>query len=295
VSKKRKIDDVQGGGVAPETRSSLENDVTIGSLSSANSMAILSSQIDTASRNNIDEKESAMDVVLPNTQETSSSTAAERTDYSTSQSSLPYLESRSSVNTVTAEQSLPTPPSSQISIKEVRFQKLSTCTRADQSQRAEKLRFGLRLARYKVETNQIHIPFHDLNLAIPFRQDIKKNKDGSRMLLSSPPLLESPCTTTSHPRGLLSAPGLVPTAYLTCPAGNDFIPSSPPDSAGPARREEDRGEEHQFATPLAPRTKAPAQLSSPPDSQSRGAEKLTSSVVKGRAAASGLLELMHTG
>jgi hypothetical protein len=170
------------------------------------------------------------------------------------------------------------------------------------------LRIRLKLAMYKVKTNQIHVPMSELrflpceSVSSVLKPDIPATSSAPKTL---PPQQTRP---RSNPK-LLPAPVLVPTAYSARRITEPYIPSSPPCSApnsdiDTAESEEDS--EKDFTTPTAPKDTEslhpPVQLSSPPGSEKRIANtsricdakaSLTSSVVKGRAA-NGLLELMQT-
>ncbi|KAI9814149.1 MAG: hypothetical protein M1832_005960 [Thelocarpon impressellum] len=140
---------------------------------------------------------------------------------------------------------------------------------------AETLQLRLRVAMFKVQTDQVAVPLGDLKLLRRSETTVKDNVADA----ASP--RQEPGRRLLPPLSLAPAPRRAPT---------DNLPSSPPDSAG---------RDVAFATPLLPRDRKPTvQLSSPPDSEA-GEEttaeiNLTSSVVKGRAA-TGLLELMRMG
>ena len=169
------------------------------------------------------------------------------------------------------------------------------------------LRIRLKLAMYKVKTNQIHVPISELQI-LPREPAKSLLKPDVPATLSAPKAL-SLQPTLSKPK-LLPAPVLIPTAYSARPVTEPYMPSSPPCSA--PNSDEDSpdsidSEEEDFTTPIASRDnrallQPPVQLSSPPSSEKRVANtsriydaegKLTSSVVKGRAA-NGLLELMQS-
>lgn len=149
---------------------------------------------------------------------------------------------------------------------------------------AEKLRLNLRVAMYKVRTNQVDVPFAELEWRSPARVAVEEAvaklrreafevqaRDEARRRLSS---------ANEVPK-LLPAPTLRPTDYSSRMVYDGGYPSSPPGSAS---------RERPIATPRHRR------IIGPPDS----AEKcdgtcehdLTSSVVKGRVA-EGLLGLRH--
>lgn len=160
--------------------------------------------------------------------------------------------------------------------------------------RAQVLRLRLRVAMYKVRTNQVNVPFDKLlvddkkpdNRAMPqaveeavaeLRREAQEEM--SRQSLNSKPIPK-----------LLRAPVLLPTAYSSRMIYGSAVPSSPPGSRSPER--------HAYTGPQAVATphRAGRQLSSPPDSAERGGrdfeQDLTSSVVKGRVA-EGLLGLRN--
>jgi hypothetical protein len=174
-------------------------------------------------------------------------------------------------------------------------------------QQAETLRLRLRIALYKVRTNQTNIPLSELalptpglgaqpcSLASPSRPPIP-----SITISSTSPSSSRTAPATTIPK-LLPAPVLLPTAYSSRHITEPYLPSSPPASASP---EQVGGTS--FATPVA-QTRVIEQLSSPPESEERNANGpsyarrrdetfedagLTSSIVTGRAVG-GLLELMH--
>jgi len=147
---------------------------------------------------------------------------------------------------------------------------------ANTVQHAEILRLRLRLAHFKVRTNQIHIPLAQL-----------------RISTSESP--HSPERQPSLPK-LLPAPVLRPTAYSARTVTQSQIPSSPPSS--PESNPEKVAREEVFRTPALPRhSTALRQINSPPDSQEGESretyteeDNLTSSAVRGKAAI-GLLGL----
>ncbi|KAL9073613.1 MAG: hypothetical protein Q9161_002855 [Pseudevernia consocians] len=151
------------------------------------------------------------------------------------------------------------------------------------SQHAETLRLRLRLAHFKVQTNQTNVPLSQLrisrNEALPSRDPALKQDERS-----------------SLPK-LLPAPVLLPTAFSArmIPRPQDL--SSPPCSPGHGAQKESP---EVFRTPALPRQRvsnAQQQLSSPPGSDERISKRrcedednLTSSAVRGKAAI-GLLGL----
>lgn len=147
---------------------------------------------------------------------------------------------------------------------------------ADNVQHAETLRLRLRLAHFKIRTNQIHIPLAQLRISTT----------------ESP---EWPESQPSLPK-LLPAPILQPTSYFARTITQSQIPSSPPSS--PKSNPEKRSRDEVFRTPALPRqSTALRQIGSPadsPDGISREThaeeDSLTSSAVRGKAAI-GLLGL----
>lgn len=138
-------------------------------------------------------------------------------------------------------------------------------------QRANALKLRLRLATYKVHTNQINTPLSQLQI---------------RTSSSLPPRQKrTPLPTTA-----------APSIYLQHPSSEnktEHIPSSPPTHQSPPPR---RGEDDGFATPILPRQRHgllnPPILGTPMGKSGLSNEDLTSSVVKGRAA-DGLLSLLR--
>ncbi|KAI9833001.1 MAG: hypothetical protein M1819_003833 [Sarea resinae] len=176
------------------------------------------------------------------------------------------------------------------------------------SSQAELLRLRLRVAMYKVRTNQTSVPLSELEIA-PRRQPIipsatidSEDSGSSQQSISD----EQPDLVPK----LLPAPILAPTAYSKS-IGDLYVPSSPPKvegrhHEGDIEQADVEDGENRFKTPVISRRRddhSPMQLSSPPDSQDRQDHNprdkndevhLTSSVVKGRAA-TGLLDLMNRG
>ncbi|OCL10242.1 hypothetical protein AOQ84DRAFT_353638 [Glonium stellatum] len=178
---------------------------------------------------------------------------------------------------------------------------------------AETLRLRLRVALYKVRTNQTNIPLSELALPaespepeLPTLASTSRPPVPSITISSTSPAATrtAPTTTTTAVPKLLPAPILRPTAYSSRHITEPYLPSSPPASASP-----ESTDTTPLATPIA-QTRPIEQLSSPPESEERGAScaqqrrrgellvdddaDLASSVVTGRAA-SGLLELMRAG
>lgn len=147
-------------------------------------------------------------------------------------------------------------------------------------QRLETLRARLRVAMFKVQTNQTHIPLSQLR--IPSQPTL------TQALQSSPKEPELP--------GLLPAPVLKPTSRSAHSLPQML--SSPPSSTDNSPMNRSEREKSVFRTPALPRQRVQGvqQTRSPPDSQGDGIELdedegLRSSGVKGRAAAIGLLGL----
>ena len=150
-------------------------------------------------------------------------------------------------------------------------------------QHAETLRLRLRLAHFKVQTNQTDLPLSQLQIS---RNDPSPSQESILQRNDQQPLPK-----------LLPAPVLLPTAYSARMIARPHDLSSPPCSP-------DRGTQKEsadiFRTPALPRQKVPTdlrQLSSPPGSEERmpkrdyeDEDSLTSSVVRGNAAI-GLLGL----
>lgn len=152
--------------------------------------------------------------------------------------------------------------------------------KSDCLQRAEILRLRLRVAMFKVRTNQTCIPMSQLRIP-------PKSPPVPHSTLDS-----SPEQNASVPK-LLPAPNLKPTAYSARTILQPRVPSSPPTSYKSSP--EGDAEKDVFRTPALPKGKIRAmdlQLSSPPGSQERDmrvvneAESLTSSAVRGSAARS---------
>ncbi|KAI9848665.1 MAG: hypothetical protein M1838_000437 [Thelocarpon superellum] len=152
--------------------------------------------------------------------------------------------------------------------------------------RAEILRLRLKLAMFRIQTDQVGVPFAALHVS----------PRSSGRALSAEKLSSDGTHRSPLRRKLLPPPVILSTG---CPTVEISLPSSPPDSAN--RLDDAMDDRGGFTTPVAPRnrcTQQPVQLSSPPDSQG-GDERvpeinLTSSVVRGRAA-TGLLELKRMG
>lgn len=147
------------------------------------------------------------------------------------------------------------------------------------------LRLRLRLAQFRIRTNQVDVPFSQLRIS-------PVDHNGTQSPPSSPlkPDEEQP----SLPR-LLPAPVLQPTAYSARTITRPQIPSSPPSST---QHSPDKALEEIFRTPALPRHAQSAlrQTNSSPESRQwyrragKEEESLTSSVIRGKAAI-GLLGL----
>lgn len=150
-------------------------------------------------------------------------------------------------------------------------------------QHAETLRLRLRLAHFKVQTNQTNLPLSQLRIS---RNEPSPSRDSTLKRDEEPSLPK-----------LLPAPVLLPTAYSArmIPRPQDL--SSPPCSPDHSAQKDSP---EVFRTPALPRQRVSnvqRQLSSPPGSDERISKRryedednLTSSVVRGKAAI-GLLGL----
>lgn len=181
-------------------------------------------------------------------------------------------------------------------------------------QHAETLRLRLRVALYKVQTNQTKTPLSELTLPTyqqPTPSLTLSSTNSSHpsvpSITLSPARHQSLTNSSAFPR-LLPAPVLLPTAYSSRMITESHIPSSPPST----RTSPDRSKTAAaFATPIARRRVVQQSDRESEDEdtdegdgdcememlQRRREQRfedgdLTSSVVKGRAA-SGLLELMR--
>ncbi|KAK5165723.1 uncharacterized protein LTR77_008646 [Saxophila tyrrhenica] len=160
---------------------------------------------------------------------------------------------------------------------------------------AEMLKLRLRVAMYKVRTNQVETPFLDLHVeersrASPLDPNAAAREAVEQLRQEAQAIAARDRERAAVPR-LLPAPVLRPTAYSSRMIYDTQLPSSPPIStssnglpfAPPAE---------EVSTPMH----AAARLDSPPSSRRRLAmpneQELTSSVVKGRVA-EGLLGLRH--
>ena len=147
---------------------------------------------------------------------------------------------------------------------------------------AEMLKLRLRVAMYKVRTNQIEVPFTDLkpqdHSRVPSKPSAEDVEDAIAALRKeAQQVLER--QRNSYPK-LLPAPVLKPTAYSSRMIYHHDLTSSPP-ILSPVRLPE------VGAGVVTPQREV-QQLSSPPTSEEsagrRPDQDLTSSVVKGRAA-----------
>lgn len=168
-------------------------------------------------------------------------------------------------------------------------------------QQAENLRLRLRVALFKVQTNQTSIPMSQLQITSP------RNRVQDSPLRSSSQILQSVSPQTRekapHPR-LLPAPVLKPTAYSARNITQTHVPSSPPYSTNSSP--ESAVGEVVFRTPALPRSTIyeATQMSSPPGSagsdgiqagrKQESRESLSSSAIRGKAAI-GLLGLREAG
>ena len=150
-------------------------------------------------------------------------------------------------------------------------------------QHVEALRLRLRLAHFKVQTNQTDLPLSQLRVS---REEALSPQESILQRNDQPSLPK-----------LLPAPVLLPTAFSARTIARPHDLSSPPCSPDRGSR---KASLEIFRTPALPRQKAPTilrQLSSPPGSDELMSKKhyedednLTSSAVRGKAAI-GLLGL----
>ncbi|KAL9632890.1 MAG: hypothetical protein Q9164_005028 [Protoblastenia rupestris] len=158
---------------------------------------------------------------------------------------------------------------------------VSQPVRSRASQHAEILRLRLRLAQFKLRTNQVDVPFARLRVCTESEKDAPSSRESTAQP-SEQPLLPQ----------LLPAPALNPTSNSTRIATEPRSPSSPPVSPITSSAKPASGV--MFRTPALPRRQANVevqQLSSPPDSQEGyvhvgNEDTLTSSAIKGSAAIS---------
>ncbi|KAK3726111.1 hypothetical protein LTR37_000259 [Vermiconidia calcicola] len=157
---------------------------------------------------------------------------------------------------------------------------------------AEMLKLRLRVAMYKIRTDQIDVPFAEIEHCVPSSSKPRSTTVEEAVAQLRREAQEVNARPKSIPK-LMPAPVLRPTAYSSRMIyENERLPSSPPVSR-PSGRLPTSPDSN-----ATPRREVP-QLSSPP---STGGERfarpdeqdLTSSVVKGRVA-EGLLGLRHAG
>ena len=154
--------------------------------------------------------------------------------------------------------------------------------RTDRSKHLEMLRLRLRVAMFKVQTNQTNLPLSECQVL---------SKDTTLSSKPQPPTLS---TEIPKPPRLLPAPILKPTTFSARIATQNQMLSSPPSSTeGSPKR---KSPSLLFRTPALPQRRM-RQTSSPPnsrgreeDAEDRDDESLSSSMVRGRAAI-GLLGL----
>jgi hypothetical protein len=178
-------------------------------------------------------------------------------------------------------------PSSQQQVSRLAFGPIS---------RAEMLRLRLRVAMYKVRTNQIDVPFADLNIedkdgtfhassraveeaVAQLRREAQAQLEQQRQAAA-----QRQDVKASSPAGLLKlqdVPVLLPTAYSNRMIYDSGLPSSPPASVSPAKH----AHPGLVGTPLP----SPGSVAS---KYLLDEAELTSSVVKGRCA-EGLLGLRN--
>lgn len=160
--------------------------------------------------------------------------------------------------------------------------------------RAELLRLRLRVAMYKVRTNQIAVPFPDLQVPAHLRAPTQKEavEEAVAELRREAQARQRPAPALGSIPNLQPAPLLRPTAYSSRMISERHVRSSPPRSrsGSPERLPSVVG----ASTPQAEAWRG----SSPPAGGWRvngvPESELTSSVVKGRVA-EGLLGLRHAG
>ena len=157
------------------------------------------------------------------------------------------------------------------------------------SQHAQTLKLRLRLAMYKVMTEQELLPFDALELIPPTIHTSSAIAD-ARQLSQDRTLGRAKSSLGNVPK-LLPAPALLPTAYSSRKI--EYTYSSPPPTSPDARTSE------HLATPDTTRTVQNARAHansdvSPEKERVESRDELTSSVVKGQAASS-LMELMRRG
>ena len=164
---------------------------------------------------------------------------------------------------------------------------------------AEMLKLRLRVALYKVRTNQIDVPFAEL-LVEDRQWKARQTHDAIEEVVAA--LRQEAQQVSKHelnssvPR-LLPAPVLKPTAYSSRMIYATDLPSSPPVTGSPEKPAGSSERLHMAPVGMSTPQRLARMLSSPPTSpqRSRGApteQELTSSVVKGRVA-EGLLGLRN--
>jgi hypothetical protein len=182
----------------------------------------------------------------------------------------------------------------QAELREVRFTLPFYDTTSNNKQKARAIKLRLRLASYKVRTNQINLPMS--------RLQIKTTRCSFQRLPTSRTRVNLP----QHRTPLPSAASSIPNIQLQKPSAEkqrqtDIISSSPPpmlrvgsppakknfESGSPSKEGEEETRE-EFATPLLPRHRQG--LLNPPNLGSPTRDELTSSVVK-RGTADVLLSL----
>lgn len=163
-----------------------------------------------------------------------------------------------------------------------RSSSLSAIPPAELRKRAQSMALRLRLANYKVETNQIDIPISKLEVISSPRLPALPQYSGS--------------FTCPKPRTRTPLPTTVPDIQVRRPSSepNPRIPSSPP-SQVEEHNEESMSPTKPFVTPLLPRRRdglsnMPGNAS--PTRKDPSGRDLTSSVVK-KTAADSLLDLMR--
>ncbi|KAI9796333.1 MAG: hypothetical protein M1835_004324 [Candelina submexicana] len=148
--------------------------------------------------------------------------------------------------------------------------------------RAELLRLRLRVAMFKVQTNQIDVPLSRLQISPQKRSPTSLRENTPLSTMPQHSSTSQISETRAAPR-LLPAPVLEPTAYSARRISAYHVPSSPPSSTGTiARMEVDEGQTR-VTTPVTTKSRpaqSPMQLSSPPASQEREHRIISKSEIK---------------
>ncbi|KAL8728528.1 MAG: hypothetical protein Q9166_005350 [cf. Caloplaca sp. 2 TL-2023] len=201
--------------------------------------------------------------------EAASQTTARKKDVEVVEGSTQYANTNTASELVDSDMECYTMDTQQTAAMET-----SQATQPLPLSRAETLRLRLRVALFKVQTDQTYIPVSQLRIPSP-----------------------SPGSTKVQPRRLLPAPVLKPSVRFTQISQQPHMLSSPPVTRAGSPNKAPGPDV--FRTPSLPlsRVQQYQQLSSPPDSQDGGSKgmeaedsNLSSSAVKGHAAIS-LLDL----